>query len=112
MKSKTHILLVPNKSLEFRFSSQDRPMAKIHTFNFKWHLHVDENETGGFIAGKDVGTGGQILHSLKTVLNYLHGLKSLSLVDLQLTHDEADDFLSTVSFFGTESKAHIEEERV
>lgn len=79
-----------------KFSSQDRPMAKIHTFNFKWHLHVDENETGGFIAGKDVGTGGQILHSLKTVLNYLHGLKSLSLVDLQLTHDEADDFLSTL----------------
>lgn len=77
---------------------KDRPMAKIHTFDFKWRLHIDNNEGGGFFAEKDVGTGGQILHSLSNVVKYLHGLKSLTLVDLQLTQSEADEFLQTVSF--------------
>ncbi|EFP03569.1 hypothetical protein CRE_19270 [Caenorhabditis remanei] len=79
-----------------KFSATERPIGKIHTFNFKWHLHVDQNETGGLIEDKDVGTGGQILGSLNNVLKYLHGLKSLNLVDLQLTHQEADEFLATL----------------
>uniref|UniRef100_A0A1I7TNF3 F-box domain-containing protein n=1 Tax=Caenorhabditis tropicalis TaxID=1561998 RepID=A0A1I7TNF3_9PELO len=79
-----------------KFSNSFRPMGNIRNFNFKWHLHVDENETGGFIENKDVGTGGQILGSLSKVLKYLHGLQSLTLEDLQLTHDEADEFIMTL----------------
>ncbi|CAI2357955.1 unnamed protein product [Caenorhabditis sp. 36 PRJEB53466] len=78
-----------------KFSMKERPQAKIHTFDFKWHLHIENNEVGG-IEDKDVGTGGQILYSLGNVLKYLHGLQSLSLADLQLTQAEADDFLNTL----------------
>ncbi|PIC20336.1 hypothetical protein B9Z55_025571 [Caenorhabditis nigoni] len=79
-----------------KFTKNIRPLGKVQTFNFKWHLHVGDAETGGFIADKDVGTGGQMLVSLNNVLQYLHGLKSLTLEDLQLTPQEATDFLLTL----------------
>ncbi|EGT32175.1 hypothetical protein CAEBREN_08489 [Caenorhabditis brenneri] len=73
-----------------------KPTKNIKTFNFKWRLHVQEDETGGFIENKDVGTGGQMLQSLQRVLNHLDGLHSLTLTDLQLTSEDADECVLTL----------------
>ncbi|CAI5454775.1 unnamed protein product [Caenorhabditis angaria] len=76
-----------------RHTEEDRPLAMVRDFHFQWKLHVDEDETSGILQDKDIGTGGEMLHTLTSVMKHLHGLKSISLIDLQLTHWEADRFI-------------------
>ncbi|CAD6190497.1 unnamed protein product [Caenorhabditis auriculariae] len=76
-----------------RNTEEDRPLGKIRQFHFQWRLQVDD-EIAGVHRDKDIGTGGEMLHTLSNLLTHLHGLKVLSLIDLQLTFWEGDQFLN------------------
>ncbi|CAB3399584.1 unnamed protein product [Caenorhabditis bovis] len=76
-----------------KHSPDDKPLAMIRTFHFQWRLHVEEDEVGGILHDKDIGTGGEMLHTLTNVVKHLHGLQSISLIDLQLTAWEAEQFI-------------------
>ena len=69
-------------------------------FSFKWSLHVQDQNSGGELEEKDIGTGGEMLRSIRALLFQLHALKDLELHQLQLNSNDSVTLLEEVGIIG------------